>query len=56
MKEYRTKVYDDVDTFFKTIHDITDKFHKIKRDEVDSIFQKLRIDDLSDMDKYAELY
>ena len=30
--------------------------HKVKRGEVDEIFKKLKIDDLSDMDKYNDLY
>lgn len=30
--------------------------HEEKRREVDEIFKKLKIDDLSDMQKYGELY
>lgn len=30
--------------------------YKLKKDEVDAVFKKLKIDDLSDMDRYSQLY
>lgn len=56
VSEYRNKIYSDVDDFFKKIRDFTDTLHTQKRQEVDDIFKKLKIDDLSDMVKYEELY
>lgn len=56
VSDYRNKVYEDVDAFFGKIRDLCDKMHAQKRHEVDEIFKKLKIDDLSDMVKYGELY
>ena len=56
VQEYRNQVYQQVDDFFRKIHELTTQMHDQKKQEVDEIFKKLKIDDLSDLDKYSELY
>ena len=56
VSEYRNKVLKDVEEFFTKIHDVTNIIHEEKKQEVDEIFKKLKIDDLSDMEKYSELH
>jgi D-alanine-D-alanine ligase-like ATP-grasp enzyme len=51
--DYKNKIYSDIAEFFNKIHEITDQLHEAKRGEVDEIFRKLKVDDLSDMDKYT---
>ena len=54
--DFRNRIYEEVDGFFQKIHDLTDSLHKQKRSEVDEIFKKMKVDDLSDLNKYEELY
>ena len=41
--------------FFTKIHKIVDDVHRSKQFEVEEVFRKLKVDDLSDLDKYTEL-
>lgn len=54
--EFKNKIYADVDEFFNLIHQQVNYQHKDKIKEVDDVFRKLKIDDLSDMEKYSDLY
>jgi len=50
--EYRENIYKQFDTFFEHLHSHLDLEKARKLKEVDDIFSKLKIDDLSDVDKY----
>lgn len=50
--EYRNQIYLEVDDFFKRIHLSIQNQHESKKAEVEEIFRKLKIDDLSDLTKY----
>lgn len=53
--EYRDNVYREINQFFTKIHEVVDVVRRQKEVEVDEVFRKTRIDDLSDMKKYSEL-
>jgi len=53
--EYRASIYREVNSFFAKVHQAVESMHKVKKGEIDDIFRKLKIDDLSDLDKYGEL-
>lgn len=55
ISEYRNGVYADVDSFFNKIRECVDILHQQKRDEVSQVFAQLKLDDLSDFQKYTDL-
>lgn len=52
VSDYRATIYQEMDDFFERIHSIVEEVRKQKQIEVEEVFRKLKIDDLSDLDKY----
>ena len=50
--EYRANVHREFEEFFSMVHQAVEKMKEQKRGEIEEIFKKLKIDDMSDLNKY----
>lgn len=55
MGDYRNTIYAEFDEFFGKLHEVVENLRMQKQAEMEEVFKKLKVDDLSDLDKYNEL-